>query len=260
MNRRVAGHAHTPRDEPRRRWWRLWWGRLIAVVAAVGVIAGTIGSVRALWPEPDVMDSARFNPAPTVIAPLALGDFQEREAVLTPVPAGSAAFDIGRRSGPATLRVRPLAMTGSVSSTESTEPTSTRDVEPGPGDSADNVSSAAVTGTGTGSQPAAPSASTSSTGSTQSTQTTRPTESATSQNTTEASISDTETQPLTPPVPAENGFAQWSIPVQDTSAANAAGNLVMEYVPLDHVEGVIAPTEEVLLGRPDHPDLALVTL
>src|SRR5664279_6044041 len=119
MIRRVAGHPNTPRQQAERStpraengsaWLTKWWGRLIAGVGAVSLIAGAIVSVRALLPAPDNMDSAVFQPAPTVIDPVALSDYQERAAVLQPAPPGSAAEGHGLGPGTARLPVTLVAM------------------------------------------------------------------------------------------------------------------------------------------------------
>ena len=145
MTRKVAGHPNTPRQQAERStpraengsaWWTKWWGRLIAGVGAVSLIAGAIVSVRALLPEPDIMDSAVFQPAPTVIDPVALSDYQERAAVLQPAPNDSAAE--GHDLGPSTAR---LAMTLVAMSSGLEDPSETGAEPPTPGEQTGTTSS-----------------------------------------------------------------------------------------------------------------------
>src|SRR5664279_3275933 len=244
MTRKVAGHPNTPRQQAERStpraengsaWWTKWWGRLIAGVGAVSLIAGAIVSVRALLPEPDVMDSAVFQPAPTVIDPVALSDYQERAAVLQPAPPGSAAEGHGLGPGTARLPVTLVAMssgledppedTSRVRVTTAEQPTtgqqtSTTSSAPLPSDTGLTTSSSQSSDndpSSTDSSATDDSSESSSTGSNV----------ATSSDETSGSASESPTASLE----HASGFAQMAIPSSEVSAADTAGEFVLRYFP-----------------------------
>ena len=267
MTRKVAGHPNTPRQQAERStpraengsaWWTKWWGRLIAGVGAVSLIAGAIVSVRALLPEPDVMDSAVFQPAPTVIDPVALSDYQERAAVLQPAPPGSTAEGHGLGPGTARLAVTLVAMSSGLEHPPEDTSRGTTAEQPTTGQQTGTTNSAPLssdTGLTTPSSQSSdrdPSSTDSSATDDSSESSSTGSNVATSSDETSGSASESPTASLE----HASGFAQMAIPSSEVSAADTAGEFVLRYFPpgdnSDFVRHVMDKLREI---DPDVPGL-----
>lgn len=266
MTRKVAGHSHTrrqqaerstPRAENGSAWWTKWWGRLIAGVGAVSLLAGAIASVRALLPQADTMDSAVFQSTPTVIDPVALSDYQVRAAALQPAPPGSASGGHGLGPGTARLAVTLVDMPNGLEDPPEDTSGGTPAEQPTTGQQTGETDSAPLSSdtglTTPSSQPSDNDRSSTDSSATADSSESPSTAStvATSSDETSGSASESPTATLE----HASGFTQMAIPSSEVSGADTPGEFLLRYFPpennsdfIDHVMDKLRAIDPSLPG------------
>lgn len=71
-------------------WWKRGWARVTGLVLSLGALASAVSAIVALWPGPDVVDSAAITSI-DVFSPVSLIEYEGRAAVLAPRGAGVSA-------------------------------------------------------------------------------------------------------------------------------------------------------------------------